>query len=276
MKVSNTQKKSLGRFAPVAVMLAVLAVTAPATIAFAGRIFPDSIIRQIALIVVTEFAFMAWHLTANGHARGDRQHSVSELMTWVSLGGVVLMAGVEIAIEFSKAKLIAESNIFGMVGLVVLIGLMAAHLSAAVYYAHSDPDRLMRAAAERADALIAETILEATEAEAQNIAGEIAAFQQAAANPANYVLNSTLSGNTPVPFQACSPAALEAQFGRDSEERLDCVVDPRRYEVPGVVRAFGSPVAQITTTVLSTINAGTIITDGTNRAAHKSIFTLFF
>ena len=94
------------------------------------------------------------------------------------------------------------------------------------------------------------------------IAGEIAAFQQAAANPANYVLNSTLSGNTPVPFETCSPAALEAQFGRNSEERLDCVVDPRRYMVPGVVRAFGSPVAQLTTTVLSTINAGTIITDG--------------
>jgi hypothetical protein len=175
MKVSNTQKKSLGRFAPVAVMLAVLAVTAPATIAFAGRIFPDSILRQIALIVVTEFAFIAWHITANGHARGDRQHSVSELMTWVSLAGVVIMAGVEIAIEFSQAKLIAESNIFGMVGLVVLIGLMGAHPAAAVYYAHSDPERLMRAASERADAQIAEAILEATEAEADKIAVGIAA-----------------------------------------------------------------------------------------------------
>jgi len=94
------------------------------------------------------------------------------------------------------------------------------------------------------------------------IAGELAAFQKAAANPANYVLNSSLSGNTSTPYQACIPAALEAQFGRSSEQRLDCVVDPRRYEVPGVVRSFGSPVAQLTTTVLSTINAGTILTDG--------------
>lgn len=94
------------------------------------------------------------------------------------------------------------------------------------------------------------------------IAGELAAFQAAAANPSSYVLNSSLSGNAATPFEACNPAALEAQFGRSSEERLDCVVDPRRYEVPGVVRAFGSPVAQLTTTVLSTINAGTIITDG--------------
>lgn len=94
------------------------------------------------------------------------------------------------------------------------------------------------------------------------IAGELAAFQQAAANPSNYVLNSTLSGNSPVPFQACTPATLEAQFGRNSQQRLDCVVDPRRYVVPGVVRSFGSPIAQLTTTVLSTINAGTIITDG--------------
>ncbi len=172
---TTKQRKSLGRFAPVAVMLAVLAVTAPATITFAGRVFADSILRQIALIVVTEFAFMLWHLTANGHARGERQHSVSQLMTWVSLAGVVIMAGVEIGIEFSGAGLIAKSPIFGTVGLVVLIGLMAAHLAAAVYYQHSDPDRLMREATERADAQIAEAVLEATANEAQAIAGEIAA-----------------------------------------------------------------------------------------------------
>jgi len=94
------------------------------------------------------------------------------------------------------------------------------------------------------------------------LAPELAAFRQAATNPANYLLNSSLSGNSPVPYAACDPAALEASFGRDSAERLDCVVDPRTYVVPGVVRTFGSTIAQLTTTALSTINAGTIITDG--------------
>ncbi|MDP2139364.1 MAG: TonB-dependent receptor [Gammaproteobacteria bacterium] len=94
------------------------------------------------------------------------------------------------------------------------------------------------------------------------IAGEIAAFQVAAANPANYLLNSSLSGNATTPFEACDPNALEAQFGRNSAQRLNCVVDPRKYVVPGVVRTFASTTAQLTTTVLSTINAGTIISDG--------------
>lgn len=94
------------------------------------------------------------------------------------------------------------------------------------------------------------------------IAGELEAFKLAAADPTNYLLNSSLSVNAEVGFQACDPNALEAEFGRNSPERLDCVVDPRRYVVPGVVRTFGSTMAELSTTVLSTINAGTIISDG--------------
>lgn len=94
------------------------------------------------------------------------------------------------------------------------------------------------------------------------IAGEIEAFKVAAANPANYLLNSTLSGNSATPYKACDPAALEAQYGRNSTQRLDCVVDPRTYIVPGVVRTFATTTAELTTTTLSTINAGTIISDG--------------
>ncbi len=94
------------------------------------------------------------------------------------------------------------------------------------------------------------------------IAGEIAAFEAAAVDPSNYLLNSSLSANALVQYQSCNPAALEAQYGRDSDERLNCVVDPRTYVVPGVVRTFGTTIAELTTTELSTINAGTIITDG--------------
>ncbi len=94
------------------------------------------------------------------------------------------------------------------------------------------------------------------------IAHEIEAFQAAAANPGNYVLNTSIASNAEVPFEACNPSAIEAQFGRDSEERLNCVVDPRSYVVDGVVRSANSVDAALVTTVLSTINAGSIVADG--------------
>src|SRR5690606_41795335 len=94
------------------------------------------------------------------------------------------------------------------------------------------------------------------------ISGEIEAFTLAAADPSNYLLNSSLAANARELYESCDPNALEAQYGRDSAQRLDCVVDPRTYVVPGVGRTFGSTAAQLSATVLGTINAGTIITDG--------------
>lgn len=91
---------------------------------------------------------------------------------------------------------------------------------------------------------------------------ELAAFEQAAENPDNYVYNESLSGQAPVPYESCDPNALAADHGENSDERLECVVDPRTYVVDGVVRSLGSTQGSLITTTLSAINAGTIIADG--------------
>lgn len=122
------------------------------------------------------------------------------------------------------------------------------------------------------------------------IADEIELFKQAAANPANYVLNGTIPASRTGGWAAldqltpCDPVALEALWGRDPAtqstvggvtgynnvipgSRLDCVVNPAAYQIEGVVRTFGLSTAALTTTQLSTINAGTIIADGVDLKA---------
>lgn len=94
------------------------------------------------------------------------------------------------------------------------------------------------------------------------IGHEIEAFVAASQDPSNYILNDTIPADSPQPYTSCDPAALEAQFGRDSDERLNCVVDPRTYVVDGVQRAFGTTSANLITTTLSAINAGKIEADG--------------
>ncbi|TFH70845.1 hypothetical protein E3V39_14975 [Gammaproteobacteria bacterium LSUCC0112] len=117
------------------------------------------------------------------------------------------------------------------------------------------------------------------------IADELELFKQAAANPANYVLNGTIPATRTGAWAAmdqytpCDPNALAAQFGTNPAtqagvggvtgynnvtpgSRLDCVVNPAAYQIEGVVRTFGTNQGALTTTVLSTINAGTITADG--------------
>jgi iron complex outermembrane receptor protein len=112
------------------------------------------------------------------------------------------------------------------------------------------------------------------------IAHEIAAFELAAADPNNYVVNGTVAGSPSAayqdsdPFTPCDPAALEAEWGSDPEasrneagqvipfSRLDCVVDPRSYVVDGVVRSAGSTNAGLTTIQSAAINAGQVTADG--------------
>jgi len=117
------------------------------------------------------------------------------------------------------------------------------------------------------------------------IADEIERFKVAAANPANYILNGTIPGQRTGGWAAmdqltpCNPTALAAIWGTNPAtqstiggstgynnvtpgSRLDCVVNPAAYQIDGVVRTFGVTTASLTTTVLGTVNAGTIIADG--------------
>ena len=117
------------------------------------------------------------------------------------------------------------------------------------------------------------------------ISNELARFKEAAANPANYVLNGTIPATRTGgwaaldQFTKCNPAALATQFGTNPAtqatvggvtgysnvtpgSRLDCVVNPAAYQIEGVVRTFGTNQGALTTTVLGTINAGTITADG--------------
>ena len=91
---------------------------------------------------------------------------------------------------------------------------------------------------------------------------ETEAFVAAAANPANYILGSTDSSSAPMQFVPCNPAALEAEFGVDSPERLDCQVDPRKYQVSGIqLQAFNNN-RNVTSVSVGSINAGVIEADG--------------
>jgi len=113
-----------------------------------------------------------------------------------------------------------------------------------------------------------------------SIAHEIEAFERAAMDPSNYVINGTVSSSPSGAyagmnsFTPCDPAALEAEWGSDPENsrtaagtvipfsRLDCVVDPRAYTVEGVVRSAGNTNAGLTTIQSAAINAGTVTADG--------------
>ena len=92
---------------------------------------------------------------------------------------------------------------------------------------------------------------------------QVAAFSEAAASPSNYVLNSSLDTSSGEELYApCNPAALESRFGRDSDERLNCVVDPRLYQVAGVEESIPSPNRNLIQLKLGAINAGEITADG--------------
>lgn len=95
---------------------------------------------------------------------------------------------------------------------------------------------------------------------------EIDAFNAAVGDPNNYILNDSISADSPVLDVPCDPNALEAQFGRDSDERLNCVVNPSLYTIQtegvGISRSFRNENASLITLTLAAINAGEIEADG--------------
>jgi len=95
---------------------------------------------------------------------------------------------------------------------------------------------------------------------------EIERFLAVRGDPNNYILNDSISSDSPVLDVPCDPNALEAQFGRDSAERLNCVVNPDLYtdftQGVGISRAARSETANLITLTLAAINAGRIEADG--------------
>ena len=95
---------------------------------------------------------------------------------------------------------------------------------------------------------------------------EIDRFLTVVDDPNNYILNDSISADSPVIDVACDPNAIAAQFGVDSDERLNCVVNPALYtdttQGVGISRAFRSESASLITLTLAAINAGQINADG--------------
>jgi outer membrane receptor protein involved in Fe transport len=95
---------------------------------------------------------------------------------------------------------------------------------------------------------------------------EIDRFLAVVGDPNNYILNDSISTDSPVIDVPCDPNALAASFGVDSDERLNCVVNPALYtdttQGVGISRLFRSESASLITLTLAAINAGRIEADG--------------
>ncbi len=95
---------------------------------------------------------------------------------------------------------------------------------------------------------------------------EINAFLAVRDDPNNYILNDSISADSPVLDVPCNPNDLAATFGVDSDERLNCVVNPELYTIGdtgiGISRAARSETANLITLTLRALNAGEIEADG--------------
>ncbi len=161
-------------------MVAIMLITLPATVAFAQRVFTANLIRQISLVGATELAFVLWHAATLFAARGDRQHSVGQAMTWISLFGAVTMATAEIAFEYVDAGIMSRLDWLGPVSLIVLAILIASHLGAGVLFASWNPDNVQRRADDRAQAAISAETARLLEEQAPKVASLIASQRVAA------------------------------------------------------------------------------------------------
>jgi iron complex outermembrane receptor protein len=95
---------------------------------------------------------------------------------------------------------------------------------------------------------------------------ELDAFNAVVGDPNNYILNDSISSDSPQLDVACNPNDVAAQFGVDSPERLNCVVNPALYTIGdsgiGISRVVRSETANLITLTLRAINAGEIEADG--------------
>lgn len=90
----------------------------------------------------------------------------------------------------------------------------------------------------------------------QALEPELALFNAAVGNPANYVEAASTNIDAPVPYVPCDPNSLRVGLAR-----RDCVVDPRLWDDPNIDRLLSSAASLINIDFPS-VNAGRIITDG--------------
>ena len=94
---------------------------------------------------------------------------------------------------------------------------------------------------------------------------EIESFLAVRDDPNNYILNDSIAFDSTVLDVPCNPNDLTAQFGIDSDERLNCVVNPSLYQGQAgqyISRLYRSSSANLITLTLAAINAGKIEADG--------------
>ena len=95
---------------------------------------------------------------------------------------------------------------------------------------------------------------------------EVDRFLAVRDDPNNYILNDSIATSSPILDIPCNPNDLAAEFGVDSDERLNCVVNPLLYtdfiQGAGISRLFRDPQARMITLTLGAINAGLIEADG--------------
>jgi outer membrane receptor protein involved in Fe transport len=99
---------------------------------------------------------------------------------------------------------------------------------------------------------------------------ELDNFAAVVGDESKYLLNDSLSLDSEVVNVPCDPSAIAAQYGQDSAERLNCVVDPRAYLTPNIQRAVGSETANLVTLTLAATNVGQIEAQGVDLKAGYS------
>jgi len=103
------------------------------------------------------------------------------------------------------------------------------------------------------------------------IVPEIEKFNSIVNDPSVYILNDSLAGDARGPDGepvSCDPNALETEFGRDSNERRNCVVSPYAYRIynedgsQSVQRNLTDTNGGLITLALPAVNAGNINVQG--------------
>lgn len=116
---------------------------------------------------------IAWLAVFMFGAHGGAQRAIAMLMILVCLTGIVIGFGGDTLLTASRNGLIADVNI-GMTALILTTLIIAANITATVFFHVLSPENQKRMAEENARAQIEDAALESIKSQAQQLAQEIA------------------------------------------------------------------------------------------------------